>query len=74
VVAAWLACASLLLRTAVPAGLRLPPVDTDAVFGRALVREAARVERFFLVTWVLSQIALFGTLVVYARRGPRFAR
>jgi STE24 endopeptidase len=72
--AAWLLCAALLLRTAVPSGLRLPPVDTDAVFGRDVVREAARVERFFLVTWVLEQITLFATLWVYARRGARFAR
>ena len=35
---------------------------------------AVHVERFFLVTWLLSQIALFATLWVYARRGPRFAR
>ena len=44
------------------------------MFGKAVVREAVRVERFFLVTWVLEQIALFATLWVYARRGPRFAR
>ena len=57
-----------------PGGLRLRRVDIDAVFGKAFVREAVRVERFFLITWVLGQIALFATLWVYARRGPRFAR
>jgi STE24 endopeptidase len=67
-------CASLLLRTAVPTGLRLPRVDVDAVFGKALVRKAVHVERFFLFTWVLGQVALFATLWIYARRGPRFAR
>jgi STE24 endopeptidase len=67
-------CASLLLRTAVPAGLHLPRVDIDAVFGKALVRKAVHVERFFLFTWVLGQVALFTTLWIYARRGPRFAR
>lgn len=72
-VVAWLVCASLLLRTAVPSGLRLVAVDTDAVFGKAFVQEAVRVERFFLITWLLSQITLFTTLWVYARRGTRFA-
>jgi STE24 endopeptidase len=67
-------CASLLLRTAVPTGLHLPRVDVDAVFGKALVRKAVHVERFFLFTWVLGQVALFTTLWIYARRGPRFAR
>ena len=57
-----------------PDGLRLADVDTDAVFGVPFVREAVRVERFFLVTWVLGQITLFTTLWIYARRGPRFAR
>ena len=51
-----------------------PAVDADAVFGKALVRQAVHVERFFLFTWVLGQIALFATLWIYARRGPRFAR
>ena len=32
---AWLVCASLLLHTAVPGGLRLAAVDADAVFGQA---------------------------------------
>ena len=67
-------CASLLLRTAVPSGLRLPRVDAEAVFGKALVRQTVHVERFFLFTWVIGQIALFTTLWIYARRGPRFAR
>jgi STE24 endopeptidase len=67
-------CASLLLRTSVPSGLRLAHVDTDAIFGRKVVQEAVRVERFFLVNWVLMQVTLFATLWVYARRGGRFTR
>ena len=70
----WLLCASLLLRTALPSGLRLPALNTEAVFGRELVQEATRVERFFLVTWLLEQIALFATLWVYSRRGARYMR
>jgi STE24 endopeptidase len=46
----------------------------NAVFGKGLVHRAVHVERFFLVTWVLGQIALFATLWIYAGRGARFAR
>jgi STE24 endopeptidase len=70
----WLWCASLLLHSVVPADLHLDPVDIDAVFGKALVHKAVRVERVFLVVWVLEQIALFATLWVYSRRGSRYAR
>jgi STE24 endopeptidase len=72
--ATWLWCASLLLHTAVPSGLHLAAVNADTIFGKALVHHAVRVERFFLVSWVLEQIALLVTLWVYSRRGARFAR
>jgi STE24 endopeptidase len=68
----WLACASLLLHTAVPSNLHLPHVDTDAVFGKRIVHEAAYVERFFLATWAVEQVVLLVTLWLYARRGARF--
>ena len=67
-------CAALLLRSAVPTDLPSVRIDSATVFGKALVRRAEHVERFFLVVWVLSQITLFATLWIYARRGPRFAR
>ncbi len=70
----WVWCALLLLRSAVPSDLQAVRLDTATIFGKALVRRAEHVERFFLIVWVLSQIALFVTLWVYARRGPRFAR
>ena len=70
----WLWCASLLLRSGVPSELQPVRIDSNAVFGVALVRRAEHVERFFLIVWVISQVALFVTLFVYARRGPRFAR
>ena len=57
-----------------PGALHLHSVDADAVFGKDTVRDAVHVERFFLVTWLLAQIALFATLWVYARRGPRLSR
>lgn len=72
--AAWLVCASLLLHTAVPDGLVLPDVDAGAVFGRSLVRDAERVERFFRITWALQQVVLLATLWVFAKRGPGFMR
>ena len=71
---AWLWCASLLLHTAVPSGLHLAAVNADAVFGQGFVHHAVHVERFFLVTWVLGEIALFATLWIYSRRGVRFVR
>ena len=71
---AWVSCAALLLRSAVPSDLPAVRIDTATVFGKALVRRAEHVERFFLIVWVLSQVALFATLWVYSRRGPRFAR
>jgi STE24 endopeptidase len=58
----------------VPSGLELPPVSAGAVFGKGLVHDAAHVERFFLVTWVLEQLALLATLWLYARRGAVFVR
>ena len=44
------------------------------MFGAPLVREAERVERFFLLVWLLQQAALLTTLWLYAKRGTSFAR
>jgi STE24 endopeptidase len=70
----WAVAIWLLLRTAVPGSLRLPPVNADAVFGRRFVDRAEDYERFLYVTWLLSQAALLVTLGLYARYGARFAR
>ena len=70
----WGIVAWLLLDTVVPGGLVTPSVDVDAVFGRELVDEAERYERFLLVDWVLAQVVTLGTLAVYARHGVRYAR
>jgi STE24 endopeptidase len=70
----WGVAIWLLLRTAVPDGLRLPPVDVDAVFGRRFVERAERYERFLYIVWLLSQAVLLVTLALYARYGARFAR
>jgi Zn-dependent protease with chaperone function len=71
---AWLVAAWLLLRNVVPDDLALPRVDVDAVFGTRVVGEAQRFERFLVVDWVLAQVALFGVLWLYAKRGIGFAR
>ena len=72
--AAWLVAAGLLLRDSFPSGLDLPPVDVDAVFGAEHVDEAARFDRFFQWSFVLSQVVLVVTLVVYARKGVALTR
>jgi len=46
----------------------------DATFGANLVEKARRYERFFYVDSILAQVALLGTLWVYARRGSVFTR
>jgi STE24 endopeptidase len=66
--------AVLLWPTDVPNDLALAEVDADAVFGAELVARAERFERFHHVLWVLSQIALLGTLWLYARRGAAYTR
>ena len=71
---AWVAAVAALSRTAVPDDLTLPPIDVESVFGAALVRRAEHYERFLYANWVLAQLVLLATLVVYARRGPRLAR
>ena len=74
VVAALVVGAVLLLPTAVPDDLSLGAVDVDRVFGEKLVLKAERYERFLYVDWVLAEIALLGTLLLYARRGAGYTR
>jgi STE24 endopeptidase len=57
----------LLWPTAVPDDLALP--DASGAFAAAEVERAERFERLYHVLWVLSQVTLIATLVVYARRG-----
>jgi len=71
---AWVVAAWLLARSVVPRDLDLPADDVDAVFGSDFVARAERYERFLYVNWALSQVAVLGTLAVYARRGARLAR
>jgi len=68
------AVAWVLYGSVVPDDLRLAHVDVDAVFGRQLVDDAERYERFLYADWALAELVLLGTLAVYARYGIRYAR
>ena len=46
----------------------------SSTFGAATAHRAAVYERFGNWIWLLSQLALLAVLVVYARRGARFAK
>ena len=74
VVVALAAAGYLLYPTAVPGDLSLPAIDAEATFGGELVARAERYERFLYAIWVLAQVAVLTTLVLYARRGAAYAR
>jgi STE24 endopeptidase len=70
-VALWVLVASLLWRTKVPDGLRLPHLDEDTVFGAGLVRRARDYERLLDLLWLGATITQLVVLAVLARRGRR---
>lgn len=70
----WVLAATLLWRTNVPANLKLPSLDEEAIFGVRLVQRAQDYERFLLVNWVLSTIAGLVALGWMAARGPTLVR
>ena len=72
--AVWVLAAALLWRTKVPADLRLPSLHARTVFGAHAVAAGTRFDRFFEIDSLLAMLARLFTLVVLARRGPRFAR
>jgi STE24 endopeptidase len=69
--AAWLYAASLLWRTHVPAGLRLPPLDPHRVFSDALLRRTARHDGFLRIDFLLASAAQLAALTWLAVRPPR---
>src|SRR5436853_1044666 len=69
--AAWLYAASLLWRTQVPAGLRLPRVDPHRVFSDALLHRTARHDGFLRIDFLLASAAQLAALFWLARRPPR---
>ena len=72
--AAWLFAASRLWRTSVPGDLPTPHLDPRKVFNAHDLHRAESFEAFLRVTFLLSQAALIGALVYYAKRGPAFVR
>jgi STE24 endopeptidase len=70
----WALAGAALWRTKVPADLRLPRLDPQAVFGADVVRAGVRYERFLDYEWLLGTIVSVVALVVMVRRGPRLAR
>ena len=67
----WLLVASLLWRTAVPANLRLPPVDVDALFGTRAVERAADYRRVLRLLWLGLTAAQLTALWLLVRAAPR---
>jgi STE24 endopeptidase len=72
--AAWLYAASRLWDTTVPGHLNTPDLDPRRVFDPHDLKRAESFEAFLRVTFLLSQAALIGALVYYARRGPAFVK
>jgi STE24 endopeptidase len=69
--AAWFYAASLLWRTHVPAGLRLPRLDPHRVFPDELLRRTARHDGFLRIDFLLATAAQLMALLWLARRPPR---
>jgi STE24 endopeptidase len=67
----WLVAASLLWRTEVPANLRLPPIDVEAVFGPRTVDKAEDYRRFLRILWVGLSVAQLTALWLLVRAAPR---
>jgi STE24 endopeptidase len=72
--AGWFYVASRLWHTSVPAHLPTPHLDARRVFDAHGLHRAESFEAFLRVTFLLSQAALVGALIYYARKGPSFAR
>ena len=72
--AAWIYVASRLWHTTVPAHLPTPRLKAGRVFDPHALHRAESFEAFLRVTYLLSQAALIGALVYYARKGGSFAR
>ena len=68
---AWLAAASLLWRTEVPADLRLPSIDVAAVFGERTLEKAEDYRRLLRVLWVGLTVAQLTALWLLVRAAPR---
>jgi STE24 endopeptidase len=68
-----LGAAVLLLRTEVPADLRVPAVSAEEEFGAAAVREAKDFVAVLRALWLGSTLAQLGTLALLVLHGPQLA-
>ncbi len=66
--------AIVLWPTTVPDDLALPRLAAAREFPAADLRRAEDFEAFLRVTFLLGKVVLVAVLVLYARRGARFAR
>ena len=65
---------SLLWPTEVPDDLRIPDLDPHAFFSSSKLEDAADYELFTTINLILSTVAVFVVLFLYARHGARFVR
>ncbi len=70
----WVVAAALLWRTQVPDDLTLPEIDLSEHFSARELSRAADFERFLRIHFLLSQLVLLLTLLVWVWRGPRYTR
>jgi Zn-dependent protease with chaperone function len=74
VAAAYAVGVTILLRTIVPAGLDLPPIEVERAFGADVVDEARDFERITRLFFVLGELTVLVVLGLYAWLGPRLMR
>ena len=70
----WVIAIVVLWRTKIPSNLPRARLDPRDFFTAAELDETAAYERFYYVSWALSQAATLAALVVLARLAPRWAR
>ncbi len=70
----WIVAAWLLWETSVPSDLSIPDLSEDAFFTQGELDEANDYELFHRVNWLLSTVALFAVLGIYAVKGVQFMR
>src|SRR5215213_3844347 len=72
--ALWILAASYLWRTKVPDALDLPKVRLRDYFTAADLRRADRFERFYLIEFPISAVALLAAMWIFAKKGTGFVR
>ena len=70
----WIVAAWQLWETSVPSDLSIPDLSEDAFFTQGELDEANDYELFHRINWLLSTVALFAVLSIYAVKGVQFMR